>query len=144
LTCVYVCIHACSDASTYVYMCGCICVCMYIHIHNMGVYLYICMHDCIYMHIYVICTLYYKAKSLCICLFVCTFSPSSVLLTNCLTQAHSICIDCSDNFSSSIKHIFNLLSFVIQKLRVFKERTERFSVRIEKSKYMRPFFPLRH
>ena len=67
--------------------------------------------------------LYYKAKSVCIylfvCLFVCTFTPSSVLLTNRLTQALKIRIDNSVNFSWSSKHIFNFLRFIIQKLRVF-------------------------
>src|SRR6218665_2680059 len=72
-----------------------------------------------------------KANSLCIY----TFAPASLLLTNRLTHAHNICINCSDNFSWSSKHIFNFLRFVIQKLRVFKERTERYSVRVEKSKY---------
>jgi len=51
--------------------------------------------------------------------FLCTFSPSSALLMNRLTQPHNICIDYRVNFSWSSKHIFNLLRFVIQKLRVF-------------------------
>jgi len=98
--------------------------------------------------------LYYKAKSLCIYLFVCSFvcrpafAPSSVLLTNRLTQALKIRIDYCVNFLWSNKHTFNFLRFLIQKLRAFKERTEQFSVglRIEKSKYrpMRPFLTLRH
>jgi len=64
--------------------------------------------------------LYYRAKSLCIYLFVGpTFSPSSVLLANRLTQALKIRFDYSVNFSWSSKHIFNFLCFVIQKLRIF-------------------------
>src|SRR6218665_4125628 len=70
--------------------------------------------------------------------FVCLFSLSVERLTNRLTQTRKIGNDCRVNFSWSSEHIFNFLSFVIQKLRVFfKERTERFSVRIEKSKYSR-------
>jgi len=53
-------------------------------------------------------------------LFVCMFALSSILLTNHLTHSLKIRIDYSITF--------------------FKERTERFSVRIEKSKYTRPFF----
>jgi len=53
------------------------------------------------------------------CLFVCMFAPSSVLLTNRLTQALKHRFDYSVNFSWRIKHIFNILRFVIQKLRVF-------------------------
>ena len=63
--------------------------------------------------------LYYKTKFM--YLFVCTFSPSSVLLTNRLTQALKIRIDYSVNFSWSSEHIFNFLRFVIQKSRVFKD-----------------------
>jgi len=55
---------------------------------------------------------------------------SSYLLTNRLTQALKISIDYSVSFLWSSKHILNFLRFVIQKLRTFKERTERFSVRI--------------
>src|SRR6218665_988547 len=88
--------------------------------------------------------LYDKAKSLCIYLFVCTFAPSLVLLMNRLTQALKIRIDYSVNFSWSSEHIFNFLRFVIQKSRVFKDQTERFSIRIEISKYMWPYFTLRH
>src|SRR6218665_3839870 len=66
--------------------------------------------------------LYYKVKSLCIylfvCLLVCTFALSSVLLTNRLTQALKIRIYYCVNFFWSSKHIFNFLRFVIQKLRV--------------------------
>src|SRR6218665_1690076 len=83
--------------------------------------------------------LYYKAKSLCICLFVCLFYLSGKRLRNRLTQAHKIGNECRVNFSWSSEHIFNFLRFVIQKLRVFKERTERFSVRNEKSKYTRHY-----
>jgi len=75
-----------------------------------------------------------KSEELCIYLFVCLFAPSSVLLTNRLTQALKIRIVYRVNFSWSSKHIFNFLRFAIQKLRAFKERTERLSVRIEKSK----------
>src|SRR6218665_1590410 len=66
-----------------------------------------------------IAILYYKAKSLCIYLIVCTFALSSVILTNRLIQALKICIDYNVNLLWSSKHIFNFLHFVIQKLRVF-------------------------
>src|SRR6218665_341078 len=59
--------------------------------------------------------LYYKAKSLCICLF----SLSAKKLTNCLMQTRKIGNDCRVNFSWSSEHIFNFLRFVIQKLQVF-------------------------
>jgi len=51
-------------------------------------------------------------------LYVCTFAPSSVLLTNRLMHALTICINCSLNLSWSSKQIFNFLRFVIQKFRV--------------------------
>src|SRR6218665_3182838 len=51
--------------------------------------------------------------------FVCLFSLSVERLTNRLTQTRKIGNDCRVNFSWSSEHIFNLLSFVIQKLRVF-------------------------
>ena len=54
-----------------------------------------------------------------LCLFICTFAPSSVLLMNRLTQALKIRIDYSVNSSWSNKHTFNFIRFVIQKLRVF-------------------------
>ena len=79
-----------------------------------------------------------------VCLFVCLFSLSGKRLTNRLTQAHKIGDECRVNFSWGSEHIFNFLRFVIQKLRVVKERTEQFSVRNEKSKYTRPLFTLRH
>src|SRR6218665_892259 len=63
--------------------------------------------------------LYYKAKSLCICLFVCLFSLCGKKLTNRLTQTHTIGNECRVIFSCSNEHIFNLIRFVIQKLRVF-------------------------
>ena len=85
--------------------------------------------------------LYYKAKSVC----VCTFAPSWTLHANRLTQAHNNCIDYRVNFSWSNEHIF-LFSYVLsfKSYEFFKERTERFSARIEKSKYTRPLFTLRH
>src|SRR6218665_3972053 len=49
--------------------------------------------------------LYYKAKSLCICLF----SLSAKKLTNRLTQTRKIGNDCRVNFSWSSEHIFNFL-----------------------------------
>ena len=57
--------------------------------------------------------LYYKAKSLCICLFVCLFSLSAERLMNRLTQTRKIGNDCRVNFSWSSEHIFNFLRFVI-------------------------------
>ena len=65
-------------------------------------------------------------------LFVCTFSLSSVLLMNRRYL----------KFAVSIFLTSYVLSFKSYKF--FKERTERFSVRIEKSKYTWPFFMLRH
>src|SRR6218665_2045127 len=57
--------------------------------------------------------LYYKAKSLpvCICLFVCLFSLSVKRLTNRLTQTRKIGSDCRVNFSWSSDHI--LTSYVL-------------------------------
>src|SRR6218665_2713212 len=72
-------------------------------------------------------------------LFVCFFSLCGKKLTNRLTQTHTIGNECRVNFSWSSEHIFNLIRFVIQKLRDFKERTEGFSVRNEKSKYTRHY-----
>ena len=65
-----------------------------------------------YIHVYI---LYYKAKSLCICLF----SLSAKKFTNRLTQTRKIGKDCRVNFSWSSEHSFNFLRSVIQKLRVF-------------------------
>ena len=59
--------------------------------------------------------LYYKNEES-MYLFVCTFPPSSHRLMNHLTQAHNICIDCSENFSWSCKHIFNFLCFLLLEL----------------------------
>jgi len=53
-------------------------------------------------------------SGLLVCFFVCAFAPSSVLLTNRLTQALKIRIDCRVNFSWSSEHrpIF-LTSYVL-------------------------------
>ena len=46
-------------------------------------------------------------------------SPSSVMLTNRLTQVLEICIDCSVNFSWRSKHIFNFIRFSFKSYEFF-------------------------
>ena len=67
-----------------------------------------------------------------VCLFICTFALSLVFLTNRLTQAFKVRIDCSVKFCGAVS-IF-LISYILpfKSYEFFKERTERFSVRIEK------------
>jgi len=78
------------------------------------------------------------------CLFVCTFSPSSVLLTNRLTQAHNIRIDYRENFCGAVSIFLTSYVLSFKSYEFFKERTRQLSVRIEKSKYTQPIFTLRH
>jgi len=73
-------------------------------------------------------------------LFTYLFSPSRERLTNCLTQASKICISCSGKVilrrAVRIFMTSYVLSFKSYEL-FFKEWSERFSVRMEKSKYTR-------
>lgn len=65
--------------------------------------------------------LYYEAKCLCVCLFVCAFSSSRDLLTNRLTRPREIHLGSIEVllFSQSTKQIFNFLRFVISEFWAF-------------------------
>src|SRR6218665_1897810 len=86
--------------------------------------------------------LYYSAKSLCIYLFVCTFCPSSALLTNRLRHVLKILIDYSVNFRGAESIFFStfchskVTSFIKNELNDLAYASRNQNIRGHSSRYV--------